>query len=77
MRTVDFSQIRTVPIHTRQNKANLEWFARPPEPKRRFVDYVPSLPYTLAGEDFRRVVDTIPSAHLPASHCGYRRACHH
>jgi hypothetical protein len=63
MRPIDLTQIRTIPLQTRQNKVAMERFARPPQAGRSFAEFLSSLPHILAGEDFRNVVDAVVTAH--------------
>lgn len=62
MRPVDLSQVRTIPLQTRQNKVARERFARPAAPGRSFAEFLDALPNILAGEQFRVVVDRIVAA---------------
>ena len=63
MRPIDFSQVRTIPLQTRQSKVALERFAQPPQAGRSFAEFIESLPKILTGEDFRAVVEAIVTAH--------------
>jgi hypothetical protein len=60
---IDFSRVRTIPLQARENKVTVQRFAQPPRPGRGFADFVASLPRILAGDDFRRVVEAIVTAH--------------
>jgi deoxyhypusine synthase len=63
MQPLDLTQVRTIPLQSRQTKVVLERFARPPKPGRSFAGFVESLPHILAAEDFRLVVKAIAAAH--------------
>jgi hypothetical protein len=62
MSLVDLRLVRTIPLGTRPNKVNLDWFARPPEPGRSVADFLRALPGLLAGNDFREVVEAVITA---------------
>ncbi len=62
MQPVDLSRVRTVPLSTRPNKVNLEWFARPPRVGQSFADFFGGLPSILAGGDIRAVVAAVVAA---------------
>jgi hypothetical protein len=62
MERVDLNRVRTVPLGTRSNKVNLDWFAQPPEPGRSVVDFLRGLPAILGGNDFRQVVEAALAA---------------
>ena len=63
MHPIDLSRIRTIPLQARENKVALGRFARPPQSGRTFADFLTSLPKILAGEDFRKVVEAVVTAH--------------
>jgi hypothetical protein len=63
LRPIDLSRVRTIPPQARENKVTVQKFAQPPRPGRGFADFLTSLPQILAGDDFRRVVEAIATAH--------------
>ena len=63
MPLIDLRKVRLVPLSERRNKVSIDAFARAPELGRSLAEFVDSLPHLMAADDFRRVVQSIVSAH--------------
>lgn len=60
---VDLRKTMTFPIRQRKNKVSVKSFGSPCSLHTPFTRFLESLPHTMAGDDFREVVDSIVGAH--------------
>ena len=60
---LDLSQVRRIPLASRQNKVKLAHFARVGQRGMTVADFLAGLPHQLAAEDFRAVVEAVIQAH--------------
>ena len=61
-RPLDFSGLRTVPLHARGGKVRVADFASPYRKGAGVAGWLEALPHILAGDSFRRVVDALAAA---------------
>ncbi|MBI4652361.1 hypothetical protein HY745_14015 [Candidatus Desantisbacteria bacterium] len=60
---LDFSKIKTYPIKDRKNKTSVKDFSKVCGINPSFQEFIDSLPYIFAGENFRQLVADIVHAH--------------
>ena len=60
---LDFSKVKTVPLHTRPSKVTLSEAGTPWVPGETLKAFLSSLPALLGAKDFQAVVHTIAEAH--------------
>lgn len=60
---IDLKRVRTYPIKKRKNKVKIVDFAKPGKEKATFVDFIDSLPFILAGKNFRQITQAIVNAY--------------
>jgi hypothetical protein len=61
-RPLDFSELKTIPIHARGGKVRIEDFARPYQPGSGVRGWLDSLPHILAADSLRAVIEAIRGA---------------
>lgn len=62
-RPLGLARVRTIPLASRASKVKLADFAKVGEKGLSFAQFLDTLPYQLAGLDFRALVDSVVSAH--------------
>jgi len=60
---IDLKRVRTYLIEKRKNKVKIVDFAKPGKEKATFADFIDSLPFILAGKNFRQITQAIVSAY--------------
>lgn len=60
---IDLKRVRTYPIKKRKNKVKIVNFAKPGKEKATFANFIDSLPFILAGKNFRQITQAIVNAY--------------
>lgn len=60
---IDLKRVRTYPIKKRKNKVKIVNFAKPAKEKATFANFIDSLPFILAGKNFRQITQAIVNAY--------------
>lgn len=59
---ININKVKTYSVKTRKSKVELANFAKPPRPKRSFLEFYASLPKILRANDLRMLADGIVAA---------------